>query len=64
MQAFRSSDLTGEARPSDWVPGAEAIPTDFTKKVMELYSFNTIVHTCRWPTTSRGMARGTSRKSS
>merc|ERR1719431_818536 len=33
VQAFRSSDLTGEARPSDWVPGAEAIPTDFTNKV-------------------------------
>ena len=33
VQAFRHSDLTGQALASGWVPGGEVIPTDFTKKV-------------------------------
>ena len=33
MQAFRHSDLTGEALASGWIPGGEVIPTDFSKKV-------------------------------
>ena len=33
VQAFRHSDLTGEALASGWIPGGEVIPTDFTKKV-------------------------------
>merc|ERR1711874_665325 len=32
VQAFRHSDLTGHALPSDWAPGGEVIPTDFTHK--------------------------------
>ena len=34
VQAFRHSDLTGEAlAASGWIPGGEVIPTDFCKKV-------------------------------
>ena len=33
VQAFRHSDLTGEALASGWIPGGEVIPTDFSKKV-------------------------------
>jgi len=33
VQAFRHSDLTGHALPSDWAPGGEVVPTDFTQKV-------------------------------
>ena len=33
VQAFRHSDLTGQALASGWVPGGEVIPTDFTEKV-------------------------------
>jgi len=33
VQAFRHSDLTGHALPSDWAPGGEVVPTDFTRKV-------------------------------
>jgi len=33
VQAFRHSDLTGHALPSDWAPGGEVVPTDFTHKV-------------------------------
>ena len=32
-QAFRHSDLTGEALASGWIPGGEVIPTDFSQKV-------------------------------
>ena len=32
VQAFRHSDLTGQALASGWVPGGEVIPTDFTEK--------------------------------
>ena len=33
MQAFRDSDLTGEALASGYIPGDEVIPTDFSQKV-------------------------------
>ena len=33
VQAFRHSDLTGEALASGWTPGGEVIPTDFSEKV-------------------------------
>ena len=33
VQAFRHSDLTGEALSSGWIPGGEVIPTDFSQKV-------------------------------
>ena len=33
VQAFRHSDLTGEALASGWIPGGEVIPTDFSQKV-------------------------------
>ena len=32
MQAFRHSDLTGEALVSGYIPGGEVIPTDFSQK--------------------------------
>jgi len=33
VQAFRHSDLTGQACASGWTPGGEVIPTDYTEKV-------------------------------
>ena len=33
VQAFRFSDLTGEALPSGWTPGGKVIPTSYTQKV-------------------------------
>ena len=33
VQAFRHSDLTGQALASGWVPGGEVIPTEYAEKV-------------------------------
>jgi hypothetical protein len=33
VQAFRHSDLTGEALASGWIPNGEVIPTDFSQKI-------------------------------
>jgi hypothetical protein len=33
LQAFRASDLIGEALPDGWSPGGETVPVEFTRKI-------------------------------